>query len=183
MFIFSPDVVVEHEAPAMTSGGRAVSEGGSGPVPVASASGSEAPVHQGGLRLPPRPPRSSRGCQRWAGAGCLAGMILVVAAVVGSVLLMQNGVRWAVERAHNRLDHRLAEDVGDAVGEPVRSRLEAFVTSLKESGDPIPVMGEFLRRASEALEDDRLTEGEVGSLDEFLRDAIASTPDQGVEKP
>ena len=140
-----------------------------------SAGAPRKPAPPAVLRLPPRAPRSKQGCQRWAGTGCIAGLVLMVAAIIASVLLMQNGVGWAVERARNRLDSRLATDVSDRVGEPVRERLDAFVRSLDAREDPIPVMGEFLRRTGEALEDDRLTEPEVEALDDFMRDTIASS--------
>ncbi len=122
--------------------------------------------------LPTRParPREDAGCSRWAGIGCGVAIIVLAALILGSFLFFDRGVQWAVRRAADRIEERMDPAVPPAARASLVARMNELCARSGEA-DAAPRNGAFLERAGKALEDGRVSAGEVADLNAFLAGA------------
>ncbi len=119
--------------------------------------------------LQPGPPAGGSACARWLTVGCGTLVVVLILVMVGTFFFLRRGASWVVERARQRIEERLPTDLTAAEREHVLKDLERFFQRLGDAPNQDQLMGEFLARAGDALEDGRLTREEVVQLDSYLR--------------
>jgi hypothetical protein len=148
----------------------------SDPVPTADQPAGKPAIDP--YALPPLPlrPRAERAAGanvgRWATFGCIALMLVLVVLLLVGVNLTRRTVWMSFARAQQRLVEELPQDLPS--GERLRTErnLKRLRARIEVSPDPLPVIGGFLGRVSEALDDGRLTAGEIAGLNRFVEETL-----------
>ena len=112
---------------------------------------------------------------RWATIGCGLGIVVLIAALFTGSTLMRKTVWAGYAGASQRVLAYVAGDVQPAERMRLKRNLDAFSVHLKKQDDPFPIMGEFQRRAREALEDRLVTRDEAEELNLFLEVQLAGS--------
>jgi len=112
--------------------------------------------------------RSSPLFMRRSTVGCLVALaVLLVVATVG-ITVLDRGIRWTVSRAVERLQAAVPDDLAESRREELETALGRFEVRVETHDDANPLIGRFLGMVSEMLDDRRLTEEELRTLEEFL---------------
>ena len=128
--------------------------------------------------LPPLPvaPRRDRvpgaSLGRWATFGCVAVLLVLVVLLMVGVNLTRRTAWMSFARAQQRVLEELPRDLPS--GERLRTErnLQRLRARSEASADPLPVIGRFLGKSAEALDDDRLTVDEVAELNRFFEEVL-----------
>jgi hypothetical protein len=128
--------------------------------------------------LPPLPvaPRRDRvpgaNLGRWATFGCVAVLLVLVVLLMVGVNLTRRTAWISFARAQQRVLEELPRDLSS--GERLRTErnLQRLRARSEGSADPLPVIGGFLGKVTEALEDGRLTADEVAELNRFVEEIL-----------
>lgn len=109
-----------------------------------------------------------RGCSRWMVYAGAAGVMVLMLFLFASTRVVERGLDGVARRACARLAERLPPEL--SVAERVRTErnLGLFEEQLRAGAVEGRVVGGFLSRASDALEDGRLTVAEVAEVNRFL---------------
>ncbi|HOC43136.1 MAG TPA: hypothetical protein PKJ99_08990 [Thermoanaerobaculales bacterium] len=153
----------------------------SGPAPTADRPVNRPTVDPGAL--PPLPLRSraervsGANVGRWASFGCVALMLVFVVLLLVGVNLTKRTLWSSFARAQQRLVEELPRDLPS--GERLRTErnLQLLRARIEAAPDPLPLIGGFLGRVSEALDDGRLTAGEVADINRVMEQTIDGTGD------
>jgi hypothetical protein len=148
----------------------------SDPVPPAEQTANKPAVDLS--LLPPLPvaPRRDRvpgaNLGRWATFGCVAVLLVLVVLLMVGVNLTRRTAWISFARAQQRVLEELPRDLPS--GERLRTErnLQRLRARSEASADPLPVIGGFLGKVTEALEDDRLTADEVAGLNRFVEEIL-----------
>jgi hypothetical protein len=128
--------------------------------------------------LPPLPlrPRTERvagaNLGRWATFGCVAVLLVLVVLLMVGVNMTKRTMWMSFARAQQRVLEELPRNLPS--GERLRTErnLQRLRARSEASGDPLPVIGGFLGKVTEALDDDRLTADEVAELNRFVEEIL-----------
>jgi hypothetical protein len=109
---------------------------------------------------------------RWATFGCVAVMLVLVVLLMVGLNLTKRTVWTSFARAQQRLVEELPRDLPP--GERLRTErnLERLRARIEATPDPLPMIGGFLGRVGEALDDGRLTAGEIADLNRFVEETL-----------
>jgi hypothetical protein len=108
--------------------------------------------------------------RRWRLYGCAVGFLGLVALLVLGANILRNTVWLGYGATHQRVVAALGEASPPERLRTIRN-LDAFTSRLRAMDEPYGLMGEFQRRAGEALADGRLEPSELEDLNEFLEQA------------
>lgn len=111
-------------------------------------------------------------------AGALGVMVLMLF-LFASTRVVERGLEGVARRACARLFDRLPPDLPAAERDRTERNLRLLEEQLRRGGVEGRVVGGFLSRASEAIEDGRLTVAEVAEINRFLdgrESAVEATP-------
>ena len=125
------------------------------------------------------PGTGQRGCSKWMVYAGAAGVMAMMLFLVASTRVVERGLDGLARRACTRLLQRLPLDLAPAERARTERNLRLLSSQLRRGEVEGRVVGEFLSRASEALEDGRLTTAEVGTINRLLdglQSAVESTP-------
>lgn len=153
----------------------------SDPVPTADQPAGKPAIDPNALPPLPLRPRAERAAGanvgRWASFGCIALMLVLVVLLLVGVNLTRRTVWMSFARAQQRLVEELPRDLPS--GERLRTErnLQRLRARIEASPDPLPLIGGFLGRVSEALDDGRLTAGEVADVNRLMEQTIDGTGD------
>jgi hypothetical protein len=117
-----------------------------------------------------RPESSDLGApdwRRWRLYGCAAAFLGLVAVLVLGANILRNTVWLGYGATHQRVVAALGEASPPERMRTIRN-LDAFTERLRAMDEPYGLMGEFQRRAGEALADGRLEREELDALNDFL---------------
>jgi hypothetical protein len=108
------------------------------------------------------------GLSRWATLGCGAGVVVLVALLAVGIGLTKRTASMAFERSQQRL--MAAVEQRNQPPERLRTsrNVERFKAQLRVARDPYPLMGEFMKRVQEVLDDGSLDADEVEEVNLFL---------------
>jgi hypothetical protein len=108
------------------------------------------------------------GLSRWATLGCGAGVLVLVALLAVGIGLTKRTASMAFERSQQRL--MAAVEQRNQPPERLRTsrNVDRFRAQLRVARDPYPMMGEFMKRVQEALDDGTLDADEVEEFNRFL---------------
>jgi hypothetical protein len=124
----------------------------------------------------------STGKEAWrSGSGCgprmrvyLFGLaaVILIAVLFAGLSVLRRGVWASLEQGRRAVIQNLPPDLPAGERERTMRNLERFRSLLDRVDDPYPLMGEFMTRVREVLEDGRLTVDEVGGLNVFIERVI-----------
>ena len=126
-----------------------------------------------GLASGKEPWRRGSGCSsRLPLYGCLIGLVILIAILVAGTSMVRRTVWVNMERGRQLVVQNLPRDLPAAERQRTLRNLDRFVAVLEASKDPYPVMGEFMNRVRDILDDGRLTADEVGGLNVYIERLI-----------
>lgn len=114
------------------------------------------------------------GLSRWATLGCGAGVVVLVALLAVGIGLTKRTASMAFERSQQRL--MAAVERRNQPPERLRTsrNVERFKAQLRVARDPYPLMGGFMKRVQEVLDDGNLDADEVEAFNLFLESHLPS---------
>lgn len=126
-----------------------------------------------------------RGCSRWMVYAGAAGVMVLMLFLFASTRVVERGLDGVARRACARLLERLPTDLPRLERERTERNLALLDDQLRRGFVEGRVIGGFLSRASDALEDGRLTVAEVAELNRFLDggEAEVATPPAPTPSP
>jgi hypothetical protein len=118
--------------------------------------------------------QSGGGLSRWATLGCGAGVVVLVALLAVGIGLTKRTASMAFERSQQRL--MAAVEQRNQPPERLRTsrNMDRFRVQLAVARDPYPLMGEFMKRVQESLDDGTLDADEVEEFNRFLESHLLS---------
>jgi hypothetical protein len=118
--------------------------------------------------------QSGGGLSRWATLGCGAGVVVLVALLAVGIGLTKRTASMAFERSQQRL--MAAVEQRNQPPERLRTsrNMDRFRAQLAVARDPYPLMGEFMKRVQESLDDGTLDADEVEEFNRFLESHLPS---------
>ena len=113
--------------------------------------------------------REGSGCGgRFVLWGAALGVALLVALLVAGTAMMRRTVWANFDAARQAIVNALPQGISPAEHLRTRRNLDRFRAVLERSDDPYPLMGEFVRRKQAMLQDGRLTDEEIETLNLVL---------------
>jgi hypothetical protein len=117
--------------------------------------------------------RGGAGCSsRFGLYGCLLGLALLIGMLFVGTSMMRRTVWVNLDRGRRVLVRSLPRELPAAERQRTIQNLDRFRVLLEKVEDPYPLMGEFMNRVRDVLDDGRLTVDEVGGLNVYLERVI-----------
>ncbi len=110
--------------------------------------------------------------------GCAAlGIVALIAALLVGSLMLGKTVQANLKATRTKFERMLPLTIGNKERQRTRHNLQKFMDTVAATEDPNPLIGGFVRRATEAMKDGRLTRREIADLNQYLESVVDPEPE------